>query len=160
MAAPVIAHRNMLFGPVSVCTTYLKIASEVGLSANREEDPHKKIVMLRIARFITIAITIPTFTSLSVFYNVFCFTVKGTFAILTYLFDTDIFHYTHNEYLNQMNLHIAYAIRELANLFFIAFISLGYTFDPLLTGVVDNFITNTIDFICLTEPVAPPHPAP
>lgn len=157
--AVAVENRNMLFGPVSVCTTFIKIGPEIGLARNPVDDPDRKQIFIRVARFITIAITIPVFTPISVLYNTICFTIKGTFAVLTFLFDSDILHHSHNEYLNQMNLHVAYAIRELANLFFIAIISIGYTFDPELVRIVNNFITSTIEFIAITEPIGPPPPA-
>lgn len=149
MAAEIAQH-NMFLRPVSVCSTYLKFAEDLGISRTEREVSNRKKILIMIARFITSAITIPVFTPMSIMYNTLCFTIKGSFAILTYLLDTEIFHHSHGEYVNDMNLHIAYALREIANEFFIGFISVGYSFNPDFIVITDGFITNTIEFLSIT----------
>ena len=140
---------SMFLSPISICTIYTKVAAEAGIATTQSADSNRKKILIRVARFITSAITIPIFTPSTVFYNTFCFTIKGSLAILTYMLDTQLFGNTHDQYLNEMNLHVAYAIRELVNDFFIGFISLGYTFDPDLIVMIDSFITNTIEYLCV-----------
>ena len=147
---------NLIFlRPLSVCSTYIKFAEEIGIHRTEEHDSNKKVILIRLARFITSSIAVPLFTQISLLYNAFCFTLKGSLAILTYLTGTNLFYHSHGEYINDTNLHIAYAMRDLVNNFFIGFFTLGYTFDPEFTKRLDNFITHIIEDVTTTEPIAP-----
>lgn len=137
--------------PFSICTAYIRLSNDIGLSRSSPTETTSKLVFKRVARFISSAIAIPLLTPTSVFYNACSFTIKGSLAILTNILGTKLFNYHHNQYINDMNLHIAYAIRDLANNFFIGFISLAMTFEPELAMRIDNFINSSIEKLCISD---------
>jgi hypothetical protein len=143
--------QNYVFvGPISVCSAYFKFSSDAGLINNRGDSGTQQIIK-RVARFITCAITIPLLTTPIVFYNTLCFAVKGSFALLTHVLDKELLGHSHQEYRNDMNLHIAYAVREIANHFFMGLIAVAYTFDPEMVMTIDGSITKLLIFFCQNE---------
>ena len=152
MVTRVRLHEHVFIKPISVCTTYMKLARDTGLVISEENASSTKEIAKRIARFISSTIAIIIFTPPFVFFNTLCFTLKGSIALLTHILDKPLFNHNHNEYVNDMNLHIAYAIRELANFFFVGLFCLIYTFDPCILEKTDDFTTNTIEFLAVTEP--------
>jgi hypothetical protein len=144
------AEHHAFVDPISVCSNYFKFSSEAGL-INNLDDSGTVQIMKRVARFVTCAITIPLLTTPMVFYNTLCFAVKGSFALLTDILHAPLLSHTHEEYVNDMNLHLAYAVREIANLFFVSVIAIGYTFDPGMVKTIDGYITNLLTYFCANQ---------
>jgi hypothetical protein len=144
--------RNCFFPPYSSLTFSLNLIKATSLVTSAEVDSDSKKIAKKVARFVLMAMFIPFFTFFSVFYNTMGLAIKGTCAVISSTNNASFFGYTAEEYLENINKHIACATRDIGTNFFIGFFCILYTFDPETTEICDHFLTNMVDYICSRQP--------
>lgn len=99
--------------------------------------------------FVITAIAIYCLSTLSILYNTVCFLIKGSIVILTHVLEKDaLFNHSKKDYMQDMNFHIAYAVKDLITYLMNIGISMynGYNNDIAIT--VDDMVDDTIHEIC------------
>lgn len=137
---------SVFFDPISASSSYIKISADLGLASGPNKST-KKIV----TRLITISAIIAAVTPLIIFYNTLSFSIKGSLAIASHLTHSKVFGYHHFEYLTAVNLHIAYAIKDLIVSLFLFPVSITYALNPEFAEEVDNLVNRVITYPCIRQ---------
>ena len=133
---------------ISVIHSYKVFINEVSFISTDDNDSYPKATLKKVAKFVTLWIALRYLSGLSIFYNSVCFIMKGNLAILTHLLNKNLFNHSTNDYKTDMNLHLAFAIKDLAYHLFYGIIVTNYAFNTPFTNTVDNSVNSTIAKLC------------
>lgn len=135
----------VFFPPISGPSIYFPLFRGISLESNNDDSPSLNIAK-KISRFVLTAFVVPFFSIFFIFYNTTGIAIKGTCAVIAAIRES-FFNHSYEQYISDLNKHIAFATKDFITNYFIGFLCLSYTFYENDVYAVDSFLNRKIDEI-------------